>query len=95
MQQCHPETFADTISDIGTAWVEKSKHAPSDKFTQIGNTEIWINAGGSAGKIRDMANRVLNQFKYPGELFIKKRKCAPNMPPSPPSPAPPAPPMDY
>ena len=75
MQQRHPETFADTISDIGTAWVEKSKHAPSDKFTQIGNTEIWINAGGSAGKIRDMANHVLNQFKYPGELFIKKRKC--------------------
>ncbi len=75
MQKRHPETFADRLSDIGTAWVEKSKHAPSDKFTQIGNTEIWINAVGSAGKIRDMANRVLKQFEYPGELSIKKRKC--------------------
>ena len=75
MRQRHPDTFADTIADIGTAWVEKSKHAPSDRFTQIGNSEIWINAVGSASKIRDMTNRVLKQFGYPGELFIKKKKC--------------------
>lgn len=76
MQHRHPDTFADTISDIGTAWVKKSNHSPGDKFTQIGKTDVWINATASSDKIKDMSNRVLKQFSYPGELFIQNRKCA-------------------
>ena len=77
MQQRHPDTFINRISDIGQVWVLNSKDAPNSAYTQIGETEIWIDTGGSADSIVRRSHRVLEQFEYPREsLVIENRKCA-------------------